>query len=131
MWHKMKTIDKRKSKQISNGKNCTNRLLHVCNAYRPPSSARNSSVNRVSSPHGIFASTWISSCDSDKCAKRLRPTERKFTWNYRFFVVVVIIVKFFASVFYTIYFFNRFVLACFIFYSTLFFHYYFCSAFFY
>lgn len=57
----------------------TYRLLHVCNAYRPPSSRRNSSVNRVSSPHGMFASTWISSCESERCANRLRPIERTFT----------------------------------------------------
>lgn len=59
--------------------NSTHLLLHVCSAYRPSSSARNSSVKSVSSPHGILASTWISSCDSDRWAKRLRPTERRLT----------------------------------------------------
>lgn len=54
-------------------------LLHVWIAYLPDSSRRNSRVKRVSSPHGMLASTWISSRFSLRCAKRLRPTERKFT----------------------------------------------------
>lgn len=54
-------------------------LLQVCRAYLPDSSRRNSRVNRVSSPQGMLASTWISSRFSDRWAKRLRPTERRFT----------------------------------------------------
>lgn len=54
-------------------------LLQVCRAYLPPSSTRNSSVNRVSSPQGMLASTWISSRFSERWANLLRPTDLRFT----------------------------------------------------
>ena len=63
-------------------------LLQVWMAYLHGPSSRNSSVNSVSSPHGTFSSTWISSCDSERCAYRFLPIDLKLTcglaakWTY-------------------------------------------------
>ena len=52
-------------------------LLQVWMAYLQGASSRNSRVNSVSSPHGTFSSTWISSWDSERWAYRLRPMDFK------------------------------------------------------
>ena len=60
---------------------CRYMLLQVWMAYLQGPSSRNSSVKRVSSPHGTFSSTWISSWLSDRCAYRFLPIDRRLTWG--------------------------------------------------
>ena len=66
---------------LSSGANfpsfCKYMLLQVWMAYLQGASSRNSRVNSVSSPHGTFSSTWISSWDSERWAYRLRPMDFK------------------------------------------------------